>query len=119
MAQPGLPQKAGDVGESDAIHRFPRPGSAVGDPQARGETVALLARRDGEVVAAIIPVTARDGYSGDIELIVGVNADGSIDEVEMTSQGAAGPLDPGPMADRPSDLRRLDPSRLGEELGAL
>ena len=37
-----------------------------------------LAKSAGEVVAAIIPVTARDGYSGDIELIVGVNADGSV-----------------------------------------
>lgn len=37
-----------------------------------------LARRGERVVAAIIPVTAPDGYTGDIELIVGVNADGSI-----------------------------------------
>jgi electron transport complex protein RnfG len=44
-----------------------------------------LARRGGEVVAAIIPVTARDGYSGDIELIVGVNADGSIAGVRALS----------------------------------
>jgi uncharacterized protein (DUF58 family) len=40
-------------------------------------------------------------------------------EVRVLVVGGAGPLDPGPMADRPSDLRRLDPSRLGEELGAL
>ncbi|MDP5063322.1 MAG: electron transport complex subunit RsxG [Haliea sp.] len=37
-----------------------------------------IARNAGEVVAVIVPVVARDGYSGDIELIVGVNADGSI-----------------------------------------
>lgn len=37
-----------------------------------------IARSAGEVVAVIVPVVARDGYSGDIELIVGVNADGSI-----------------------------------------
>ena len=37
-----------------------------------------LARQGGQVVAAIIPVTAPDGYSGDIDLIVGVNRDGSI-----------------------------------------
>jgi electron transport complex protein RnfG len=36
-------------------------------------------------VAAIIPVTAPDGYSGDIELIVGVNADGSIAGVRVLS----------------------------------
>ena len=37
-----------------------------------------LARQGRQVVAAIIPVTAADGYSGDIELIVGVNRDGTI-----------------------------------------
>ena len=51
----------------------------------RQEKNIYLARRGGEVVAAIIPVTARDGYSGDIELIVGVNADGSIAGVRALS----------------------------------
>jgi H+/Na+-translocating ferredoxin:NAD+ oxidoreductase subunit G len=37
-----------------------------------------LARKGSEVIAAIIPATARDGYSGDIDLVVGVNADGSV-----------------------------------------
>ena len=36
------------------------------------------ARQGSKVVATIIPATARDGYSGDIDLIVGVNADGSV-----------------------------------------
>jgi electron transport complex protein RnfG len=36
-------------------------------------------------VAAIIPATARDGYSGDIELIVGVNADGTVAGVRVLS----------------------------------
>lgn len=43
------------------------------------------ARQDDLVVAAIIPVTASDGYSGDIELIVGVNADGTIAGVRALS----------------------------------
>ena len=42
------------------------------------EKQIYLARQDDTVVAAIIPTTATDGYSGDIDLIVGVNADGSI-----------------------------------------
>jgi H+/Na+-translocating ferredoxin:NAD+ oxidoreductase subunit G len=42
-----------------------------------------LARRDGAVVAAIIPATARDGYSGDVDLVVGVNADGSVSGVRV------------------------------------
>ncbi|WP_027329671.1 electron transport complex subunit RsxG [Marinimicrobium agarilyticum] len=42
-----------------------------------------LARRDGEVTAAIIPAVAPDGYSGDIRMIVGVNRDGSIAGVRV------------------------------------
>ena len=45
----------------------------------------FLARKGEAVVAAIIPVTAPDGYSGDIELIVGINADGSIAGVRALS----------------------------------
>ena len=44
----------------------------------RSEKRIYRARQGNEVVAAIIPATARDGYSGDIELIVGVNADGTV-----------------------------------------
>lgn len=44
----------------------------------RTEKQIYRARQDGKVVAAIIPATARDGYSGDIDIVVGVNADGSI-----------------------------------------
>jgi electron transport complex protein RnfG len=44
-----------------------------------------LARKGDSVVAAIIPVRAPDGYTGDIDLIVGVNADGSIAGVRALS----------------------------------
>ena len=44
-----------------------------------------LAKRDNQVIAAIIPVTAADGYSGDINLIVGVNANGSVAGVRVLS----------------------------------
>jgi len=44
-----------------------------------------LARRGDEAVAAILPVTAPDGYSGEIDLIVGVNVDGSIAGVRTLS----------------------------------
>lgn len=36
------------------------------------------ARKDGRVIAVIVPAVAPDGYSGDIRLIVGVNRDGSV-----------------------------------------
>lgn len=44
-----------------------------------------IARRAGSVVAAIVPVVAPDGYTGEIELIVGVNRDGSIAGVRTLS----------------------------------
>ena len=37
-----------------------------------------IARQADEIIAAIIPTTAPDGYNGDIDLIVGVNSDGTI-----------------------------------------
>ena len=43
-----------------------------------GDKQIFVARRDGEIVAVIVPVVAPDGYSGSIELIVGINRDGSI-----------------------------------------
>ncbi|MFV0476407.1 MAG: electron transport complex subunit RsxG [Parahaliea sp.] len=42
-----------------------------------------LARQGEQTVAVILPVLAPDGYSGDIELIVGVNRDGSIAGVRV------------------------------------
>ena len=44
-----------------------------------------VARRDGEVVAVVIPATAPDGYTGEIDLVVGVNADGTIAGVRALS----------------------------------
>ena len=44
-----------------------------------------LAKQDGAVVTAIIPATAPDGYTGEIDLVVGVNADGSIAGVRVLS----------------------------------
>jgi len=52
-------------------------------PEAEGlglaaEKKIYRARRDGQVQAVILPVRAPDGYSGAIELAVGVNRDGSL-----------------------------------------
>ena len=60
-------------------------------PAGRGDTLLglredkriYLARKDGAVIAAIIPATARDGYSGDINMVVGVNADGTVAGVRV------------------------------------
>lgn len=39
---------------------------------------AFVAFRDNRPVAVILPATAPDGYSGRIELLVGINADGTL-----------------------------------------
>lgn len=44
-----------------------------------------LARQGDKVVTAIIPATAPDGYTGEIDLVVGVNSDGSIAGVRVLS----------------------------------
>lgn len=49
----------------------------------RGPHSAYVARRQGEVVAVILPATARDGYTGDIDLILGIHADGRIAGVRV------------------------------------
>ncbi len=52
----------------------------------REEKQIYVAREKGEVIAVIIPAIARDGYTGDIELIVGVNRDGTIAGVRALAQ---------------------------------
>jgi len=43
------------------------------------------ARRQGQAVAAVFRMTAPDGYNGAIRLMVGINADGSLAGVRVTS----------------------------------
>ncbi len=43
----------------------------------------FIAKQDNNIVAAIIPVTARDGYTGDINMIVGINSDGTVAGVRI------------------------------------
>lgn len=42
-----------------------------------------LARKNGEVIAIIVPAVAPDGYSGAIEMIVGINRDGKVAGVRV------------------------------------
>lgn len=49
------------------------------------ERQVYIARKDGKTVAAIVPVIAPDGYTGAIEMIVGVNRDGTIAGVRVLS----------------------------------
>ena len=51
---------------------------AAGTLGLRKDKRIYIARQQGVAVAVIIPVTAPDGYSGESDLIVGVNADGTV-----------------------------------------
>jgi electron transport complex protein RnfG len=42
-----------------------------------------IARDNGQPVAAIIPTVTKDGYSGDISMIIGINFDGTIAGVRV------------------------------------
>ncbi len=46
---------------------------------------AWVARKAGEPAGVIIPVTATDGYSGNIRLLVGVDSQGAVLGVRVTS----------------------------------
>lgn len=55
---------------------------AIGLHQAEN---GYLAKWHDEVIAVLLPVIARDGYSGDIRMLVGINRDGSIVGVRALS----------------------------------
>lgn len=58
----------------------------AGKPPDKGEPVtARVARRNGEVIGLIVPTVAPDGYSGEIHLLVGLDLQGEILGVRVTS----------------------------------
>ena len=56
---------------------------AGGELNNRDATKAYVARLAGKANAVILEATARDGYSGDIKLLIAVKADGSIGGVRV------------------------------------
>ena len=58
---------------------------SAGTLDLRQDKQIYLAKQGGETVAVIIPATASDGYSGDIDLIIGVNRDGSVAGIRVLS----------------------------------
>jgi electron transport complex protein RnfG len=76
-----LPQ---DTHDNDLINdALPVPEAALAGLGLRGDASIYRARRAGEIVALIIPAIAQDGYSGDIDRIVGVNRDGTLAGVRV------------------------------------
>ncbi|WP_323846900.1 electron transport complex subunit RsxG [Microbulbifer magnicolonia] len=51
----------------------------------QGGDINLAREDDGRISAVIIPAVAPDGYSGPIKLLVGVNRDGTVAGVRVTS----------------------------------
>lgn len=52
----------------------------------RGQTVTVFrARKNGEPVALVLKFTAVNGYNGDIQLLAGINRDGSLSGVRVAS----------------------------------
>ncbi len=50
---------------------------SIHEPESLGHRrpeFLYLGTRDGQLTAAVVPVTARNGYSGDIRLLVGIDA---------------------------------------------
>lgn len=64
-----------DVVSLPASERLPTPGPVQ----------AWVARRNGQPIGMILPTLAPDGYSGDIRLLVGVNLQGEVLGVRVTS----------------------------------
>lgn len=52
----------------------------------RKPQLAYVGTLAGRVSVVAIPVTARDGYSGDIDIMVGIKSDGSITSVKIIEQ---------------------------------
>ncbi len=51
----------------------------------RENTSAYIARKDSQPSGLILPMVARDGYNGDIHLLVGISIDGSVTGLRVTS----------------------------------
>ena len=51
----------------------------------RENSIAYLARKNREVNGVILPAIARDGYNGDINLLIGIRADGSVTGVRVVT----------------------------------
>jgi electron transport complex protein RnfG len=62
---------------------IPVPESAWETLGANSDSKIHRARQQGKITALIVPATAHDGYSGDIRLIVGVKADGTVAGVRV------------------------------------
>lgn len=52
---------------------------------SKGAVTVYRARKNGKPVAVVLPVVSHRGYAGDIHMLVGVNADGTVAGVRVTA----------------------------------
>ena len=52
----------------------------------RSPQTIYVARRDGRVLGVVLPVTAHEGYAGDIDLLLGIDPQGKVISVQVTSE---------------------------------
>jgi len=64
---------------------WPIPATMLQELGLRSENNIHIATLKGQAVAIIVPATAPDGYSGDINILIGINIDGSIAGVRVLS----------------------------------
>lgn len=78
-----VPRKRHDNSMLDTTFAIPEPMlSQLGLDESGNVHIAT---KEGKPVAVILPSTAADGYSGDIDLLIGINTDGSISGVRVLS----------------------------------
>jgi len=75
--------------------------------------VAYRARRQGQPVAVILRFAAMDGYSGPIGLLAGIEADGRLAGVRVTSHRETPGLGDGIEAEKSDWIRAFDGKSLG------
>ncbi len=78
---------------------------------------AWRARRNGEPVAVILAVTAPDGYSGPIELLVAIRADGTVAGVRVLEHRETPGLGDAIESDRSDWLQEFEDRSLGDPPG--
>jgi electron transport complex protein RnfG len=77
------------------------------------QVVAYRARRDGQPVAVILRFVAVDGYSGPIGLLMGIEADGRLAGVRVTSHRETPGLGDGIEIEKSDWIRSFDGRSLG------
>ncbi len=74
----------------------------------KGPDTVYIARRDGQAVAAILPVTAPNGYNGAIDLLVGIRRDGTLAAVRVVKHRETPGLGDGIDASRGDWIHQFD-----------